>query len=73
MKTSKLIAGLLVILGFAACEPEESLPKCPPVNEGDARYMYGVVPCAYESKSNVPDVDEAVEVIVIPSESEEST
>ncbi len=59
MRTSKLIAGLLVILGFAACEPEEELKNgCDP--EG-LRFMYGSVPCSYESKAAVPEPDAEVE------------
>jgi hypothetical protein len=61
MKTSKLIAALLAVLGFAGCEPEETpKPGCDP---NGAYLMYGTVPCAYESKVAVPDTDEATELI----------
>ncbi len=71
MKMSKLIAGMLVMLGFAACEPEEETkPGCDP--EG-LRYMYGPYPCAYESKSAVPDGDDVTEAAeFIISETEEN-
>ncbi len=50
------MAGLLVVLGFAACKPEEiPKPGCPPA--GTPVLSYGVIPCTYESKANVPDVD----------------
>ncbi len=64
MKTNKIIAGLLVMLGFAACKPEdEQLPRCP--GENEARYMYGVFPCEYETKSAVPEWREPSEDSVL--------
>ncbi len=57
MKTTKIFAAMLAVLGFSACEPEEELkPGCPP-SDGPM-FMYGVVPCAYEQKDNVPDAKE---------------
>lgn len=60
MKASKIIAGLLVLLGFAGCEPGEET-GCQP--EGESVALYGVIPCAYESKPAVP-ADETVEFVL---------
>ncbi|MDR2912647.1 MAG: hypothetical protein LBV38_05030 [Alistipes sp.] len=58
MKTTKLIAGVLVMLGFAGCEPEESpgpnedgLPRC----QEDMFYpLYGPPTCYWESRATIP-------------------
>ncbi len=74
MKTSKIIAGMLVVLGFSSCEPEDDyVPwRCDP---NAPRLMYGAYPCEYESKAAVPrwvDPSETVEFPAIPNDGDES-
>jgi hypothetical protein len=58
MKTSKLIAGGLVMLGFAACKPDEAEKPMygpPHVN------MYGAPSAQFEQKPQVPDAGTTAE------------
>ncbi len=56
MKANKIIAGMLVMLGFAACEPE---PEDPPQSIAS----YGVPSAQFEQKPAVP-VNETVEFVL---------
>jgi hypothetical protein len=59
MKTSKIIAAALVMLGFAGCKPEEIVDKpMYGVPEGD--YMYGVKRAVFEQKPAAPDLETEV-------------
>lgn len=64
MKTSKLIAALLVMLGFAGCRPDE-LVTIPMYGTPDGTYMYGPPLAGFENKQ-VPDVDDtAVDMLSV--------
>jgi hypothetical protein len=69
MKTSRIIAALLVALGFTACEPEEEKVMYGPP---EAKYMYGVSRAVFELKPAVPDIDETLEPLAVQGEGEES-
>jgi hypothetical protein len=54
MKANRIIAGLLVLLGFAACRPDEVEPPMygpPPAD------MYGVPSTRFDVKDNVTEND----------------
>jgi len=69
MKTQKLVAWALVLLGFAGCKPDEpeppkkdGLPRCQP---GQSALMYGVVSCYWESRATMPEWLEPSESAVL--------
>jgi hypothetical protein len=60
---------MLVMLGFASCEPEEEKVMYGPP---DAKYMYGISRAEFERKPAVPDIDETLEPPAVTEEGEET-